>query len=139
MICELVKDEAILSQRCSLATPEDASVAQDLIDTLETLEDASCLAANQIGVTKAVAVYFDDDNTPHVLYNPKLLFGVAAQRTVEGCLTRDEPSKVRRFAKIKVTYDELVDGKFCQRRRDYTGWIAQMIQHMVDHCNGKLV
>ena len=139
MIRELVKDEAILSQRCALATPEDAAVAQDLIDTLETLEDASCLAANQIGVTKAVAVYYDDDKNPHVLYNPKLLFGVAAQRTVEGCLTREEPSKVRRFAKIKVTYDELVDGELKHRKRDYTGWTAQMIQHMIDHCNGKLV
>ena len=139
MIRELVKDEAILSQRCALATPEDAAVAQDLIDTLETLEDASCLAANQIGVTKAVAVYYDDDKNPHVLYNPKLLFGVAAQRTVEGCLTREEPSKVRRFAKIKVTYDELVDGELKHRKRDFTGWTAQMIQHMIDHCNGKLV
>ncbi len=139
MIRELVKDETVLSQRCALATPDDAAVAQDLIDTLETLEDASCLAANQIGVTKAVAVYYDDDKNPHVLYNPKLLFGVSAQRTVEGCLTRDEPSKVRRFAKIKVTYDELVDGEFKHRKRDFTGWTAQMIQHMIDHCNGKLV
>jgi len=139
MIRELVKDETVLSQRCALATPEDAAVAQDLIDTLGTLEDASCLAANQIGVTKAVAVYYDDDKNPHVLYNPKLLFGVAAQRTVEGCLTREEPSKVRRFAKIKVTYDELVDGELKHRKRDFTGWTAQMIQHMIDHCNGKLV
>ena len=139
MIKELVKDTDILSQRCALATAEDADVAQDLIDTLQTIEDASCLAANQIGVTKAVVVWFDDDRNPHVMYNPKLLFGVAAQRTVEGCLTRDEPSNVRRFSKIKVTFDELVDGELKHRRRDYTGWTAQMIQHMIDHCNGKLV
>ena len=139
MIKELIKDDAILSQRCALATAEDADVAQDLIDTLATLDDASCLAANQIGVTKAIAVYLDDDGEPHVLYNPKLLFGVAAQRTVEGCLTRDEPSKVRRFAKVKVTFDELVDGELKHRRRDFTGRTAQMVQHMTDHCNGKLV
>ena len=83
MIKELVKDTEILSKRCTLATAEDAEVAQDLIDTLQTLEDASCLAANQIGVTKAVVVWMDDDRTPHVMYNPKLLFGVQAQRTVE--------------------------------------------------------
>ena len=139
MIKELVKDTEILSKRCTLATAEDAEVAQDLIDTLQTLEDASCLAANQIGVTKAVVVWMDDDRTPHVMYNPKLLFGVQAQRTVEGCLTLDEPSNVRRFGKIKVNYDELVDGAFKARRRDFNGWIGQMIQHMVDHCNGKLV
>ena len=139
MIRELVSDEAILSQVCEQATPEDASLAQDLIDTASSLEDCSCIAANQIGVTKAVVVYFDDDEVAHVMYNPKILMGIRPSRTVEGCLTREELSKVTRYAKIKVTYDELVDGAFKQRRRDYTGWIAQMIQHMVDHCNGKLV
>ena len=139
MIKELVKDEAILSQKCEPATPEDAELAQDLIDTAASLDDCSCLAANQIGVTKAVVVYFDDDETPHVLYNPKVLMGIRPSKVVEGCMTRDEFSQVTRYAKIKLSYDELVDGKLVARRRDYTGWIAQMIQHMVDHCNGKLV
>ena len=139
MIRELVRDEAILSQVCEKATPEDAPIAQDLIETATSLDDCSCLAANQIGVTKAVIVYFDDDEYAHVLYNPKILMGIRPSRVVEGCMTRDELSKVTRYAKVKVTYDELVDGAFVQRRRDYTGWIAQMIQHMVDHCNGKLV
>lgn len=139
MIKELVTDEAILSQVCEKATPADAELAQDLIDTAASLDDCSCLAANQIGVTKAVAVYFDDDQQPHVLYNPKVLMGLGAQKVVEGCLSREDLSKVTRYARVKVSYDELVDGAFKQRRRDYSGWIAQMIQHMVDHCNGKLV
>ncbi len=139
MIKELVKDEAILSQVCEKATPEDAPIAQDLIDTASALEDCSCLAANQIGIPKAVVVYFDDDEEAHVLYNPKVLMGIRASKTVEGCMTRDEYSKVTRYAKVKVSYDELVDGTFRQRRRDFTGWTGQMVQHMVDHCNGKLV
>ena len=139
MIRELVTDEAILSQRCEPATPDDAAVAQDLVETASSLEDCSCLAANQIGVTKAVVVYFDDDEEAHVLYNPKLLMGIRAQKMIESCMTHEEPSKVTRYAKIKLSYDELVDGAFKSRKRDYTGWIAQMIQHMVDHCNGKLV
>ena len=139
MIKELVTDEAILSQVCEKATPEDAPIAQDLIETATSLDDCSCLAANQIGVTKAVVVYFDDDEVAHVLYNPKVLMGIRPSKVVEGCMTREEFSKVTRYAKIKVSYDELVDGTFQQRRRDFTGWTAQMIQHMVDHCNGKLV
>ena len=139
MIRELVRDEAILSQPCEPATPEDVALAQDLIDTASSLEDCSCLAANQIGVTRAVAVYFDDDGTPHVLYNPRIMMGLRPQRLVEGCMTREEPSRVTRYAKIKLSFDELVDGSFKTRKRDYTGWTAQMIQHMVDHCNGKLV
>ena len=139
MIRELVTDTAVLSQRCEAATAEDAELAQDLIDTLASLENGACLAANQVGVTKAVVVYLDDDDKPHVMYNPKLLLGLGATKTVEGCLTLDEPSKVTRYAKVKVTFDELVDGELKSRKRDYTGWIAQMIQHMIDHCNGKLV
>ena len=139
MIRELVFDESILSQPCEPATPEDAAVAQDLIDTATSLDDCSCLAANQIGVITAVAVWFDDDEEAHVIYNPRILMGLRPQRLVEGCMTREEPSKVTRYAKIKLSFDELVDGAFKQRKRDYTGWTAQMIQHMVDHCNGKLV
>ena len=139
MIKELVTDEAILSQKCEPATPEDTSIAQDLIETASSLEDCSCLAANQIGVTKAIAVFFDDDEEAHVIYNPKILMGIRPGKVVEGCMTREELSKVTRYAKIKLCFDELVDGAFVQRRRDYMGWTAQMIQHMVDHCNGKLV
>ena len=76
MIKELCHDEAILSQRCEVATVEDESVAQDLIDTIKSLDDAGCLAANQIGVTKKVCVYLDDAGEPHVLYNPRLVFGL---------------------------------------------------------------
>ena len=43
MIKELCHDEAILSQRCEVATVEDESVAQDLIDTIKSLDDAGCL------------------------------------------------------------------------------------------------
>lgn len=46
------------------------TLAQDLIDTLRSVEDGACLAANQIGETKAVAVYLDDNGDAHVLYNP---------------------------------------------------------------------
>ena len=139
MIKDLVTDAAILSQRCEAATAEDAPIAQDLIDTIRAQDDGACIAANQIGITKAIAVYLDDDGEAHVLYNPKVIMGLRPSKMMEGCLTREDISKVTRYAKIKLSYDELVDGKLVARRRDYTGWIAQMIQHMVDHCNGKLV
>ena len=130
MIKDLVQDEAILSTPCEPATAEDASVAQDLIDTLESIDDAACLAANQIGVTKAVAVFKDDKDQVHVMYNPKLLMGLVGSKVEESCLTHEEPVRVTRFAKIKVSYDELIDGELKPRKRDYTGWVAQMIQHM---------
>lgn len=139
MIKELVRDDAILSQPCEPATAEDAALAQDLLDTLAATEDAVCLAANQIGVPKAVVVYKDDSDATHVMYNPKMLLGLGAFKCEERCLSHDDAVKVTRFIKIKVSYDELVDGALKNRRRDFTDWEAQMIQHMIDHCNGKLV
>ena len=127
MIKELVHDDAILSQPCEPATAEDAPLAQDLLDTMEATEDAACLAANQIGVAKALVVFADDEGRTHVMYNPKR------------CLSHDDDVKVTRFAKAKVSFEELVDGELKPRRRDFTGWVAQMVQHMIDHCNGKLV
>ena len=44
-----------------------------------------------------------------------------------------------RYDRIKVAYDELVDGALVARKKDFTGWTAQIIQHMIDHCKGKLV
>ncbi len=139
MIKELVKDEAILSQPCEKATAEDESVAQDLVETLASLEGAACLAANQIGVTKCVIAYLDDNDQPHVMYNPVLKQALGAFKTTEGCLSREDESKVTRYDRIKVFYDELIDGELKPRKKDFSGWTAQIIQHTIDHCKGKLV
>lgn len=139
MIKELVRDDSILSQPCEPATADDAALAQDLLDTMASLDDAACLAANQIGVTKAVVAYLDDEDQPHVMFNPKVLFGMGAFKAEETCLTRDGSTKVTRFLKIKVAFDELVDGQLKPRKRDFTEWQAELIQHMCDHCKGKLV
>lgn len=139
MIKELVKDPAALSVACEPAAADDAQVAQDLLDTLTSLDDAACLAANQIDVTKCVVAYLDENDNPHVMYNPKLLLALGAFKAVEGCLSLEADSNVTRYDRIKVSYDELVDGTLVPRKRDFTGWTAQVIQHMIDHCKGKLV
>ena len=40
---------------------------------------------------------------------------------------------------MKVSYQELVDGKLDSRKKDFHGWVAQLIQHMADHSKGKFV
>lgn len=73
------------------------------------------------------------------MYNPVLKQALGAYKTVEGCLTLEAESKVTRYERVKVVYDELVDGALVSRKRDFTGWTAELIQHMIDHCKGKLV
>ena len=139
MIKEIVKDPEFLTKPAEPATAEDAAVAQDLLDTLASLDDAACLAANQIGVTKAMFAYVDEKDRARVMCNPHILLGLAPAQVVEGCLTREEEQRVKRLAKVKVKYQELVDGKLVNRQADFLGWMAQVVQHMVDHCNGKLI
>ena len=46
---------------------------------------------------------------------------------------------MRRFQLVRVKFDALVNGKFESRTRKYSGWVAEVVQHCVDHCAGKLV
>ena len=133
--------DPILRTQCEWITSIDDSVKSLVDDLLETVDEdgRAGLAANQIGVAKQVIAYRDDDQVVHVMYNPRIMMGLGASKLEEGCLTREGTVRVTRYAKVKVSFDELVEGSLKARRRDYTGWVAEMIQHMCDHCNGKLV
>ena len=106
---------------------------------MQSRDDAACLAANQIGVAKAVVAYLDEDDKPHVMYNPVLKKALRPTKTVEACLSRDDETKVTRFEWITVTYEELADGALVPRKKTFEGWTAELVQHMIDHCKGKLV
>ena len=139
MVKELVRDTEVLSTPCEPATVDDAQLAEDLVETLESLEDVACLAANQIGETKQVVAFRDESDGIHVILNPKLLRALYPIKTEEECMTLDSPSRVTRYGKINVSYDEIVDGKLVKRKRDFQGNTAQAVQHVIDHCKGKLV
>lgn len=140
MIKELVTDEAILSQPCETATAEDAVVAQDLLDTLASLDEAACLAANQIGVAKAAIVYHDENEQPHVMYNPVLKQALGAYKTVEGCLTLESESKGHPATSAsRWSTTSWWTAPSSAASAIFTGWTAELIQHMIDHCKGKLV
>lgn len=140
MIRDIVTDDEILSQPCEQATAEDAAIAQDLLDTFNSLEDAACLAANQIGETKRIVVCLDAKDQPHVMFNPVLKQALRPATVAEECLSRkDQIVAVKRFAWINIDFQELKDGELVNRKRKLEGWEAQVVQHMIDHCNGKLV
>lgn len=139
MVKDIIKDDSILSQKCDKATEADAEVIQDLLDTLGSLDEAACLAANQIGITKAIGVYRDEDDGVHVVLNPTIRKALYPVRTYEECYSHDEDSKVTRYGWCQVEMDDYVDGKLVHRRREFEGRNAQVVQHLIDHCKGKLV
>ena len=84
MVRPIMKDRFFLSQKSKPATPEDAAVAQDLLDTLAAHRDGCVgMAANMIGVAKRIIV-FVDEGTDMVMFNPELTKCSEPYETEEG-------------------------------------------------------
>ena len=136
MIREICKDEAFLSQKAEPATLGDRQVAADLLETLEHHKDGCVdMAANMIGVNKAIIV-FDNDGTPLEMFNPVILYRKGLYLAEEGCLSLQGQRKTKRHRTIKVQWQ---DRTMQTHVKNFTGWTAQIIQHEVDHCNGILI
>ena len=136
MIREIMRDEIFLAQKAELATPEDLSVGQDLLDTLEAnKEHCVGMAANMIGVNKRIIV-FDNEGTYMVMFNPEIIKQSSLYQAEEGCLSLEGTRPAKRWQSIKVRYQ---NEKFQERFKTFTGWTAQIIQHEVDHCEGIII
>ena len=136
MIREICKDEAFLAQKSEKATPEDAPVAADLLETLEAHKEGCVgMAANMIGVSKRIIV-FDNEGTYMMMYNPEIVKKSGSYEAEEGCLSLSGTRRTRRWQSIKVQYQ---NEKFQTRLKTFTGWTAQIIQHEIDHCDGIII
>ena len=137
MVRELIHDPFLLSRKSTPATAEDLQAAVDLKDTLlHHREGCVGMAANMIGVCKAIVVFFDGGNCM-TMFNPEILKAEGEYETEEGCLSLlGGPRKTRRFRKIKVRYQ---NESFQPRIKTFDGFSAQIIQHEIDHCDGVLI
>lgn len=136
MICKICRDEAFLSQKASPAVPEDASVAQNLLDTLKANKKGCVgMAANMIGANKRI-IAFDNDGKYMIMFNPVILSKSDGYVAEEGCLSLEGTRLTKRFKKISVQWQ---DESFKTKTAVFTDWTAQIIQHEIDHCNGILI
>ena len=136
MVREICKDETILAQVSSPATPEDLPVAADLLETLEYHRQGCVgMAANMIGVCKRI-IAFDNEGTYQVMFNPEILKKSGSYRTEEGCLSLSGTRQTQRWQSIKVRWQ---NERFEVRIKTVTGWTAQIIQHEIDHLEGILI
>ena len=132
----IVCSRVLLSRPSEPATPDDASVGQDLLDTLEANKSRCVgLAANMIGVLKRIIVV-SNNGKPLLMYNPHILQRAGEFQAEEGCLSLEGVRPVTRYRKIRVRY---WDDKFVEHTKQFSGWTAQIIQHEVDHCNGIVI
>ena len=136
MVRPVMKDRFFLSQKSAPATPEDAAIAQDLLDTLAAHRDGCVgMAANMIGVAKRIIV-FVDEGSDMVMFNPELTKCSEPYEAEEGCLSLSGTRPTTRYRKITVRYQ---NAAFQTRQRTFRDWTAQIIQHEIDHCNGILI
>lgn len=137
MIREIVTDQFSLSQKSILATPKDLPVIQDLLDTIKAHEQECVgMAANMIGVNKNIIVV-NDNGKYLVMINPMVLkTSGRLYETEEGCLSHQGFKKTKRYEKIKIAY---FDENFKKKIKTFQDYLAQIIQHEIDHCQGILI
>ena len=136
MIKTIVKDVFFLGQKSTEATKEDLYLAKDLRDTLEFHKDACVgMAANMIGVSKNIII-FAIGPAQIVMYNPKITKKSRPYKVKEGCLSLEGERNTTRYENITVVYQ---DESFKKCKQSYSGFVAQIIQHEIDHCNGIII
>jgi len=142
----------LLQQKAKgIPAPFDAAGKKDIKTLVEAFlkrDDALGLAAPQIGISKRVTVFKNknfDNGDPitnkrdyDVLINPKITqFRGETEIMMEGCLScPDINVEVERYTEIKVKAFDRKGQKISKR---YTGFLARVVQHEVDHLDGKLI
>ena len=136
MVREIVRGEKIFSAPARKAGIADISILDDLMDTLRAnAERCVGMAANMIGENVRIIVFADGDGYGEML-NPAILSKKDPYEAEEGCLSLDGSRRVKRFRTIKVRWQ---NRKMETRIKNFTGWTAQIIQHEIDHCDGKII
>ena len=132
----IIHDQLFLSQKSTSANRADLKVAEDLRDTLLANRDKAVgLAANMIGKNKRIIAFYVG-LLPLVMLNPQITKKSGEYLTEEGCLSLSGKRKTKRYRTITVTYQDM---NLNTKTQEFTDFIAEVIQHEVDHCEGILI
>lgn len=137
MVKEIMKDLLFLGRKAEAATKEDRAIAEDLLDTLRAHRDYCVgMAANMIGEQKAIIAIVEGNRLTAML-NPEVVKkSPKIYKTVEGCLSIPGEREVERHDWIEVKYRDM---DWHKEKRKFTGFEAEIIQHELDHLEGKLI
>ena len=138
MIKEIIKDENFLTQKSEPVLIEDAQeIVTDLLETAyHHIDNCAGLAAPQIGVLKRVIVVRNGDAFCPMI-NPVVVKKTGKKFiNSEGCLSLEGSRKVERYSSVLVGFTN-TSGK--RITKTFNGTLAIIIQHEVDHLNGKLI
>jgi peptide deformylase len=139
-----------LSQSVERLTTDDRELISSLSETMYALRGVG-LAATQVGVLKRILVLDVDQvlqqsangkpkknaRNLQVFINPEMLWESDEDEPfTEGCLSIPGiEAEVYRPVRIRVRYR---DGTFEEKELETDGLLARVLQHEIDHLNGKL-
>ena len=136
MIKPIVKDVFFLGQKSTPSTKDDIQVAKDLQDTLAANRDICVgMAANMIGYKKRTIIV-SMGILDLVMNNPVILSKSDAYETEEGCLSLVGVRKTTRYKEIEVEYEDI---NFVKKTQKFSGFVAQIVQHEMDHLEGTVI
>ena len=93
------------------------------------------MAANMIGVKKRIIVFAIGEMIVPMI-NPVIVKKEKSYLTEESCLSLTGVRQTTRYETIVVEY---LDKEFNKQKGTFTGFVAQIIQHEIDHCNGIII
>jgi len=120
---------------------ELGKLADDMLETMYAAPGVG-LAAVQVGVPRRLIVVDvakeEDPPAPLILINPEIVsFGTELRMHEEGCLSiPDERIEIERPGALTVRFLER-EGKLQELAAE--GLLATVIQHEIDHLDGKLI
>lgn len=136
MVRPIIHDPLFLAQKSEPATTEDLQIVTDLMETLQANRERCVgMAANMIGEKKRIIAFYNGPILMTML-NPKVVNKNGEYETEEGCLSLSGLKKTKRYQRITVSWQ---DQQMRLRTNSFQGFTAQIIQHEIDHCEGRLI
>lgn len=115
----------------------DKRLIEDMIETMKASGGVG-LAANQVGVPKRIFVFnpSSEEWRADALINPVILKRRGSKKTEEGCLSLPGVTADVRRCKYILVEGLDIDGRHV--RFEARELLARIIQHEIDHLDGKL-
>ena len=136
MVKQIVKDILFLSQKAEKATEKDKYIAYELLETLNANKDKCVgLAANMIGYNKSI-ICISSRLYDFIKKNPIITKNAKEYQTQERSLSLIGQRKCETYKEIEVDY---LDMNFNKKHEKYTDFVAEIIQHEIDHTNGIII
>jgi peptide deformylase len=129
---------SVLRSRSLKVRPGDPTLAGLIHDLVDTWTDAHAygLSAPQLGVLQRVLLYRQEDGTPAVVVNPKVISVRGEEKGYDGCLSIPGIyGTTRRPEEVEFTGEDQVGQRI---RRKLKAFTARIFLHELDHLEGVL-